>query len=506
MARNPRLAAPETSQPARVDVVAWPVLFASAVLGAAAAFLVIRDLEPSPAALVLGAAAVLVAVLGVPLAVSRGTALVVALCAALVLSPTSAPSGVILLGLELVCLALVLAVGRGQLARRGAGPRLRVTALVGAGAYLALLLMSTVVAENASRPVIVAISVVGPGVLTVMVARAFTADDLRVFARGLVGFAVLQVVVATTDLLIRPLPFLGYTALDGGSRLTNALLAERLPRAQAMVGHPIILALLIVVAVGLTWLNTVKLPRGVRIALVSVLAAGLVMSGTRSAIVALAVAVIYLSLASTRSVGRRIRNGLVISIGALILAAIPASAQYLAIVAADLSESGSYTHRTGAWGELPAVLSRRDLSELLFGTGSGSEHFLFNAGFLQQDGLNVVDNQFVTTIIGAGFVGLLLLLLLMVRTIARGSTSVRVTMIMLLVMLNAFDLLRWPGPAILVFACFGLVDNPAFRKWSHASQHPRTVANRTSGLSHRRGTASSGARSGLPAAQASLRL
>jgi hypothetical protein len=312
--------------------------------------------------------------------------------------------------------------------------------------------------------VIVVISIVAPGILTVMVARAFTDDDMRVFARGLVGFAVLQVIVGSIDLLVSPLPLLGYSGLEGDSRPGNQLLPDRPPRAQAMVAHPIVFALVIIVAMGLSWLNTVKLSRSVRIALLAVFAAGLVISGTRSAILALAVAVIYLSLVSEPSVGRRLRNGLVVGIGALALAIIPASAQYVITAVTDLGESGSYTHRTGAWGELPDLLSRRGWFELLFGSGPGSEQVLFRAGFLQQDGLYVVDNQFVTTIIGAGFIGLLLLLVLLVRTIVVGSTAVRVTVVMLIVMLNTFDLLRWPGPAILVFVCLGLADNPAFRQ------------------------------------------
>ena len=207
---------------------------------------------------------------------------------------------------------------------------------------------------------------------------------------------------------------------------------------------------------------------------------GILLSGTRSAIIGLAAAGligIFLPRIFKHPTAWRtaIAAVAVVALLTVNLSALP--------VFSTLDGTGSLEHRTAALSAF-WTLTDRDAPQVIFGSGYGSSRFLFYQGLLQGDGFFAIDNQLVTAFALAGVVGLAALLVLVLFGFVKGHRPTRPAAILLVGMFFSFDLLQWTFMLVLFAALIALgsqIREPARFTWpdlTPASVDPTTAANR----------------------------
>lgn len=385
--------------------------------------------------LVLGLSAILVvlAVL-VPREARRGVIVGLVMIALFGATSDSVPNSVSQL-VQIFCAALLVVALVG--APRGAAA-VRPTKMI-FFVFLALSLLVT--ALNFPAADLLALRLTALAALTALVVSRFSSRDLRATMYCLIALAVIEVALGLGELLVTqtPIPW-GYKVYADGSVFDNPnpLLGRTVARVQGSTGHPIPYA--VVMTIGLAALAAVWRSRGVvfRVVVAVSCVLGLVLSGSRSAFVALAVAGVYLLLTSRE--GSRPLRIVLASFGALLGAIF-----FFADVADAIGElvgSGSFTNRSGALRSIPALLGR-PTAEAIFGNGIGNQIELYQRGLLPQDGFFVVDNQLVTTLAATGVVGVVLMILVFVVGFRRAGRTARPFLLILAVMVFSFDYFVW---------------------------------------------------------------
>jgi hypothetical protein len=300
-------------------------------------------------------------------------------------------------------------------------------------------------------------SVLRFGALALMVSvvvSQLTRRDVLALLKFLVGFAVFQVGLGLIEVAVLGRPVLwGYGALTSGlpALYPNTLLGETVLRVQGTAGHPIPFAMLLAAAFVVVLYLKDEWRFRFRMGLLAILSLGLVLSGTRSALVAVGI-VLVVKLLTTRS-EKRILSVFAVAVSAVIMVVLLGSS--LADAYREFTGTGSFYNRVGALASVPALLARQPL-EVLFGSGVGSEASLFGRGFLQQNGFNIVDNQLVTTLATGGVVGLVLLVLFVSVAVKRSDPLTRGLIIVMVVAMFSFDYLRWFSMIALLFVVVAL--------------------------------------------------
>ncbi|OZD62204.1 hypothetical protein CH272_11535 [Rhodococcus sp. 05-340-1] len=242
----------------------------------------------------------------------------------------------------------------------------------------------------------------------------------------------------------------GYGLYADGSevKLPNPFLGEDVVRTQGTMGHPILFATIAVIALLIVLLGQTVQNLATRFVLVGALSLGLVLSGTRSALLAAFIAVVIVKIVRRRS-NNRWRNILALAAAATAVYILDFGFRELTV---NLISSGSYTNRVQAISALPDIISL-PVRWILFGGGFGSEIELYNQGLLQQNGFRIVDNQVITTLVTSGLVGLVVLALLLVRSVKPADELHFALVSAFVVMMFSFDYLRWPAICVLFFVC-----------------------------------------------------
>lgn len=299
--------------------------------------------------------------------------------------------------------------------------------------------------------------ILGAGVAVMMVGATLLGTnmgpaDLRIFVDLVLALAGLQLLLATAEQFAGLAEPWGDLSITGATPSSNPLLTALPLRATGSMGHPIPLGLLMAVAAVLVLFAHRPWRWSVRIPLAVAFTAGLLFSGSRSAVLALPLALLFAAL-----IPLGWRYGGVLR-AALLLGATAAFAfgnLQDATVFSSLSNTGSLTHRIGAINAA-LKLTTRPLRQALFGSGFDSVPDLFDAGYLQDDGFRTVDNQLVTTMALGGTVGLVLLLAAVGYGLARARPAVRPAVVLIGVMFFSFDLLNWFSPMLLFFTLLSL--------------------------------------------------
>lgn len=377
---------------------------------------------------------VLVVVVFVPAASRRGVTLGLVLVALFGATSDSVPNSVSQ-AVQIVCAVLL------------------VIALVGAGrgstsvrpsiAILVCLVVTTLVVTVLNFPAgdLLAIRLALLAVLSALVASRFSRDDLAALLHIVIALAVVEVGLGILEVAVthQPIPW-GYKTYADGSVFDNPnpLLGRSVARVQGTTGHPIPFA--VVMALGLAALAGVWRSHGTvyRLFVLAACSAGLLLSGSRSVFLAVAIAGVYLLVTSEQG-GRTLR--IVVASFAIAIAAILFAAE-VADAVTELVGSGSYTNRSGALQSVPALLGRPPL-ETLFGNGIGNQLELYGRGLLPQDGFFVVDNQLVSSLGSTGVVGAVLTILLFVVGFRRAGRPARAFVLILAVMVFSFDYFVW---------------------------------------------------------------
>lgn len=315
------------------------------------------------------------------------------------------------------------------------------TALLVAGMGVLLVAPGIVGADQASL-----IKGVGVGAMwfALFVLAASTSGEQRsALAAGFVGAMTVEAMIAMTESFFRAGFVREYIAggVGGGEYVVgpNLLIGDWATRSFGTIGHPIPLALLLVIAIVIvigSW-HAKRWP--MRLVILLVLLGGVLATGARSALVSLLCAGLVLAVGAVRHLQRR-RTLAIVSLG-VVLAALAGGIGL--ILARSLASNDFSVEHRGGMLESAARLLTQPLDRVLFGFGYNAPVRLHALGILGNDGLNVVDNTLVTQAATAGIVGVVLLLVLLGAAAVRGGLIVRATLAAVLASMFFFDLQSW---------------------------------------------------------------
>lgn len=386
----------------------------------------------------------------VPAEYARGVLAGAAACVVLVGAGGHSPLPVAYTCMGIAILLLVFALFR---ARSGRMPQVSVVTVVLVSLYSAILLISTAV--TGSTDPLRALLISGVAATAVAVGAQFTSEDFTAFSRILVAFAFVNVFYSIPDLVGSPLPNIYYTVDTVGGRHENVLLPGT-TRAQGLVEHPIQCAFVLAAGVLLAATDSTRWNYRLNLGAAIVLTGGIVLTGARSAIIALAISglVAFVLLAQTNR-QRWLAVAMLVASG-IFLTTSPLAAAFLEDSTSTLLNSGSFTHRAGSWEVVEPLMSARPWYEQLLGSGVGSVSELYARGVLMRwSPLETFDNQLLTTLATAGLVGLTIVVAAMLASFAGGERRTRVLIVFIAVMFFSFDLLQWIGPTLIFFVILG---------------------------------------------------
>ncbi|MDV8069615.1 O-antigen ligase family protein [Rhodococcus sp. IEGM 1366] len=286
-------------------------------------------------------------------------------------------------------------------------------------------------------------------VLAVLVVQKFTPSDAKDFRLGIVILALAQSFMAGIEFVFSGEPALwGYGRYANGSEvmLSNPFLGDEVVRTQGTLGHPIVLATLLVVALLIVALGNDIRPMVIRVGIASILAISIVLTGTRSAILALVISIVIVKV-FRRNAQNRWRN--IVVVGSISCAVLFFDFGLRALWN-NLERSGSYTNRLGSLQAVPDIFGL-PISRIFLGGGFGSESQLYRQGLLQQNGFGIVDNQIVTTMVTGGLFGLMMLFSVLVFAYRKADQLHMAILTSLVIMMFSFDFLKWPTTSLIFF-------------------------------------------------------
>lgn len=259
--------------------------------------------------------------------------------------------------------------------------------------------------------------------------------ELRIVYAVIAGTAALQVALAGLELTVLSEPIWGYL---GGAR-DNPFVNNELVRTQGTFGHPIPFAIFCGFSLLVAWSNPAGWSQKWRLTNLSIAITGLALSGTRSAVLAVAIGLLV-HIALNASLGGWLRSVVVLGAVGVLLINVDVG---IARVVTELFQSGSFAHRLGGLESVPALLERRPPLEVWFGNGFGSQAQLYDRHLMQQSYMRTVDNMLVYALGTMGIVGLGALLALSVVTAALADRTGRAILAMVFAMYFSFDVWTW---------------------------------------------------------------
>ncbi|MBX0300977.1 O-antigen ligase family protein [Cryobacterium sp. 1639] len=352
---------------------------------------------------------------------------------------TSAPAAVVTIMSTVVMLVLALWRDRGVLA--------------GLNVPLVLLIFIgySSVFGAAQAPIALVLQYLATGALLMLLSLAVVGAVVR---RGLSPLLPTFGIVLVFQFVISfGEEFLGTKAVwpraDGTDNIThrvNAFLPSVIGRAMGSTAHPIPLGMLFGFCVVVCLWFALRRRSLFYLALGVLGIVGMALSGTRSAFVSLAGALLFWLVSAFWR-----KKAVLIPLIAALVIGVPAAIFFVfANLGSGVRNSSSFVHRIGIL-DTASNLFKRDPLEVLFGTGFSSIVGLIEDGVIQGvDGIGVVDQEFVRTLAGTGVIGLLLMLAVIVLGLIRGSKLPSLLVVFVVVGFAAFDSLSWR----LIFTLF----------------------------------------------------
>lgn len=328
---------------------------------------------------------------------------------------------------------------------RGIWPVLRVPAI------LIIFIMYSTTVGALGAPIALVLQYAATGVLLVLLTLSVSGAVAR---RGqAILLPTFGIILVVQFMIGFGEEFLGTKALwprsdgtDNISHRVNAVLPSLIGRAMGSTSHPIPFGILFGFCVIVCLWFALKRRSVFYFALAMLGVVGMVFSGTRSAFVALAGALIVWGiLASWR------KKAVLIPVVIAALIGLPAGLYFvLQNAGSGFTSSRSFVHRIGIL-DTASNLFKREPLEVVFGTGFSSIQRLIEDGVVRGvEGISVVDEEFVRTLAGLGIVGLVLLLGAIIACVIRGNQLSILLLSFLVVGFVAFDSLSWR----LIFTLF----------------------------------------------------
>lgn len=177
----------------------------------------------------------------------------------------------------------------------------------------------------------------------------------------------------------------------------------------------------------------------------AVSSAGLLLSGTRSAAIAVAV-VVLIWMVSRSSVSRPVVVALAILGGAIVLLTSDIGAIF---GLTNFEDTNSFNHRSQILNSVIEILTKQTPMQVLFGNGQSASSLLTNGVVSTTTGVMVFDNQWVRELAATGLLGVALLFASVVAAMRRGNALSRMIVVFLAMMFFSFDALTWRVVAII---------------------------------------------------------
>ncbi|WP_182524741.1 O-antigen ligase family protein [Nocardioides dongkuii] len=351
----------------------------------------------------------------------------------------------VLVPAELRIPVLVVVLGASLTAVLSARLHFRVAAAPFLGALTVGTVLSQFFGRGGDEMIQVAVMLALGAVAACLAASLSSADWLEV-AQSVAFLGVVQVAIAIgAEVFDIGWVQITFAAADptGAGRAAygaspNLILPGGWSRSSGTLGHPIPFALFLLAGLCLALRVQGIARREIRWATVSLLSAGLLLSGSRTTIfIALALAAIFAA-----SVGRRLWRALALILAVPVGAVVVYGFGAFALQNARERSSFSLDFRLQAW-ETFVNLFNRDLVEVLIGSGPSSAGELQEEGYVDLQGLQSIDNQVVTTFADLGLLGLSIFMVLLSVTILRRNRPEWFALAALWGMFLSFDVFGW---------------------------------------------------------------
>ncbi|MEW1976039.1 hypothetical protein AB0301_13345 [Microbacterium profundi] len=300
-----------------------------------------------------------------------------------------------------------------------------------------LVVTAATFAHSTPNPFSILIVPLGIGVY--VVTFSMSRQDRAAWVIGITSLAVAETVLGLSEVVLGLPPLLGaeFTTspvnpfMDGG-------------RAQGTLGHPLVLAFLQLVALGLLFASRSGI-RGLIVA--TLLLGGLATTGSASGVV--------VGLATTLLwfLNRRTSAGTILAVltTAIVTIVVANAGVVQDIVAAELNPQ-NVGHRMNSILAVENLIFQRPVAESLFGGGFGAAGPLYASGVLVNDGFYAIDNQFVTFLAQSGLVGASLVIGAFIAITIRTPRVFMPGWLGLLFMGASFDFMAWYVTAALTFS------------------------------------------------------
>lgn len=283
--------------------------------------------------------------------------------------------------------------------------------------------------------------------LVALLVPRLTRDDLPGLA---MTFLVLAIVHGTYAVLeqeaLPPLWQLRGQSVQTIEDRVNVIASWLPGRAQTSFAHPIPFATFMCVAFLFLVHATIALRKPLYALGAAFAAVGLVCSGTRSAFVALIVALIAYLIANIR--WRRLL-AMSAAAGGLVIVSLVANLTELLALDSRFENSVSYIHRSQVAGSVSSLWARDDLVKWV-GSGAGSTIDLFTKGIVRgAAGIRVFDNTYISLLALSGIVSLLLFAAIVLWSLRGGALAIGVATFAA-VMGFSFDEQTWQIPLLML--------------------------------------------------------
>jgi hypothetical protein len=266
------------------------------------------------------------------------------------------------------------------------------------------------------------------------------ASGTKAFYAAVPLLIVLQLALSTAEeFLSTKAPWPLTNGTDFIAHRLNPIAPRLVGRAMGSTSHPIPLGVLM--AIFLIFCLWVAIHTRRRSYWLFCLFAAIVViySGTRSAILAIAVCLAFWF--STTGGAKRL-PGYLLGTVALLLIFVSVDPQTIPGFSGFYS-SESYTHRANVLAFFPTLVDR-SFFDLVFGSGYSSISSLLQSSFFSGgSGIQVFDQEYIRTLTATGLVGFTVLIMALVEGFRRGNLPSRLILICLSITFFSFDALSW---------------------------------------------------------------
>jgi hypothetical protein len=332
-------------------------------------------------------------------------------------------------------------------------PRLA-TALV---AGLVLMLIAPTVVQSDLTTTAKAVGIGAMWLLVVVAASNVTREQGVKILRFVIALGGAQALLAILESLLK-LDLVREFVVGSATGETyvvrnNVVLGDWTNRAQGTLGYPIPFAAFLVVVLLLVLFSSAIGDLRVKVGIVLLLGVALALSGTRSAVVAVAAGLgVYCACLAWNAWRAKTKvPGLKWAVAATTVLVMAGVAFFLrSLMTGDFSLLHRSAVIEGAFelGSLPVL-------QLLFGSGYNAAPALQAIGYFQTDNSRAIDNAFISQVIVSGLVGLVLLIVVLGYAIWRSSNAGRAVLVAIVTFFFFFDVLSWHAITALLFLAIG---------------------------------------------------